>query len=173
MSCRGGSLGFSRDNLRDVERAVLDLMARESALGHVYNIGTTEEITIASLADEIMRMNESRIEKRFYLLRAGLRPSLRGHDALHAQHGPHPPGDRIQAGYDTGSNPQRDHRREASPVGMALLTMLSDTTPALLVGDETPALRPDHLTYCRAHASVGRLGCLPNGFPMRGRSPRA
>jgi len=49
----------------DVVRAVLDLMACERAFGHVYNIGATEEITIEALADKIIRMTESRSEKRF------------------------------------------------------------------------------------------------------------
>jgi len=49
----------------DVVRAVLDLMACEQAFGHVYNIGATEEINIEALADKIIRMTESRSEKRF------------------------------------------------------------------------------------------------------------
>ncbi|MFQ5495771.1 MAG: GDP-mannose 4,6-dehydratase, partial [Phycisphaerae bacterium] len=49
----------------DVVDAVIDLMNSKEAAGRVYNIGSTEEITIEDLADKIIRMTDSRSEKRY------------------------------------------------------------------------------------------------------------
>jgi nucleoside-diphosphate-sugar epimerase len=45
--------------VKDVVRALMGLMDSENAAGEVFNIGGTEEITILSLAERIIRMTES------------------------------------------------------------------------------------------------------------------
>lgn len=49
----------------DVVEAVIGLMNCKKAAGKVYNIGSTEEITIEELADEIIEMTGSKSEKKF------------------------------------------------------------------------------------------------------------
>ncbi|MFQ5502506.1 MAG: GDP-mannose 4,6-dehydratase [Phycisphaerae bacterium] len=49
----------------DVVDAVIDLMNSKEAAGRVYNIGSTEEISIEDLADKIIRMTESKSEKKY------------------------------------------------------------------------------------------------------------
>ncbi|MBN2560823.1 MAG: GDP-mannose 4,6-dehydratase [Phycisphaerae bacterium] len=48
----------------DVVTAVIDLMNCETAFGRVYNIGSTEEITIEGLADRIIEMTGSSSKKK-------------------------------------------------------------------------------------------------------------
>jgi UDP-glucose 4-epimerase len=43
----------------------MDLMNHPDAPGRVYNIGSTEEITIEALADKIIKMTASKSEKKF------------------------------------------------------------------------------------------------------------
>ena len=49
----------------DVVDCVIALMDSPAPAGRVYNIGSTEEITIAALADKIIEMTGSRGEKKF------------------------------------------------------------------------------------------------------------
>ncbi len=49
----------------DVVEGVVGLMNCSGAAGRVYNLGSTEEITIESLADKIIEMTGSKSEKRF------------------------------------------------------------------------------------------------------------
>ena len=49
----------------DVVEAVIDLINCEQAAGKVYNIGSTEEITIEALADKIIGMTGSKSRKEF------------------------------------------------------------------------------------------------------------
>ncbi len=49
----------------DVVNAVLDLMLSRKGFGLVFNIGSTEEITIEALADRIIAMTGSRSPKRY------------------------------------------------------------------------------------------------------------
>ncbi len=49
----------------DVIDAVIGLMNCEQAAGNVYNIGSTEEITIEGLADKIIEMTDSKSKKEF------------------------------------------------------------------------------------------------------------
>ncbi|MHC4172732.1 MAG: SDR family NAD(P)-dependent oxidoreductase [Planctomycetota bacterium] len=49
----------------DVVEAVIDLINCEQAAGKVYNIGSTEEITIEALADKIIEMTGSKSRKEF------------------------------------------------------------------------------------------------------------
>jgi len=51
--------------VEDVVDAIIRLMNCEEAVGKVYNIGSTEEITIEGLADKIMEMTASRSKKEF------------------------------------------------------------------------------------------------------------
>jgi UDP-glucose 4-epimerase len=51
--------------ISDVVEAVIGLMNCESAVGKVYNIGSSEEITIEGLADKIMEMTGSKSRKEF------------------------------------------------------------------------------------------------------------
>jgi UDP-glucose 4-epimerase len=51
--------------VEDLVDAVLALMRCESAAGHVFNIGSSEEITIAALADKIIEITGSRSPKQF------------------------------------------------------------------------------------------------------------
>lgn len=49
----------------DVVEAVIDLMNTKDAAGRVYNIGSTEEITIEDLADTIIKMTGSKSRKKY------------------------------------------------------------------------------------------------------------
>ena len=49
----------------DVVGAVIDLMNCKDAPGRVYNIGSTQEITIEALADKIIEMTGSKSEKKY------------------------------------------------------------------------------------------------------------
>jgi UDP-glucose 4-epimerase len=49
----------------DVIDGVMALMNHPDAPGRVYNIGSTEEITIEALADKIIKMTASKSEKKF------------------------------------------------------------------------------------------------------------
>ncbi|GAG12362.1 unnamed protein product, partial [marine sediment metagenome] len=49
----------------DVVECAIALMNSPNAAGRVYNIGSTEEITIESLADKIIEMTDSRSKKKF------------------------------------------------------------------------------------------------------------
>jgi UDP-glucose 4-epimerase len=49
----------------DVIEAVINLMNCEHAAGNVYNIGTSEEISIEELADKIIEMTGSKSQKQF------------------------------------------------------------------------------------------------------------
>ena len=51
--------------VEDVVDAIIGLLNCEEAVGKVYNIGSTEEITIEGLADKIMEMTASRSKKEF------------------------------------------------------------------------------------------------------------
>ena len=51
--------------VEDVVDAIIGLMNCEDAVGTVYNIGSTEEITIEGLADKIIEMTGSKSEKEF------------------------------------------------------------------------------------------------------------
>jgi len=51
--------------VEDVVDAVLKLMNCEQAVGQVFNVGSTEEISIKELADKIIEMAGSKSEKRF------------------------------------------------------------------------------------------------------------
>ncbi|MBN1125375.1 MAG: GDP-mannose 4,6-dehydratase [Sedimentisphaerales bacterium] len=52
-------------NVQDVVDATIALMACDAAPGRVYNIGSTEEISIEELGDKIIQMTESHSEKHF------------------------------------------------------------------------------------------------------------
>lgn len=49
----------------DVINGVIALMNQPGAVGRVYNIGSTEEITIEALADKVIEMTGSKSEKKF------------------------------------------------------------------------------------------------------------
>jgi UDP-glucose 4-epimerase len=49
----------------DVVEAVIGLMDRKQAAGKVYNVGSTEEITIEDLADKVIQMTGSKSKKQF------------------------------------------------------------------------------------------------------------
>lgn len=49
----------------DVVDCVIALMNKKDVAGRVYNIGSTEEISIEALADRVIEMTGSRAEKRF------------------------------------------------------------------------------------------------------------
>jgi UDP-glucose 4-epimerase len=51
--------------VEDVVEGVIGLINCSGAAGRVYNLGSTEEITIESLADKIIKMTDSKSEKRF------------------------------------------------------------------------------------------------------------
>ena len=52
-------------HVEDLVDAVIELMRNDEAAGRVFNIGSTEEITIEALADRIIDLTGSRSEKRF------------------------------------------------------------------------------------------------------------
>jgi UDP-glucose 4-epimerase len=51
--------------VEDVLDAIIALMNKESAAGAVYNVGSTEEITIEALADKIIKLSGSKSKKEF------------------------------------------------------------------------------------------------------------
>jgi len=52
-------------HVRDVVRAVIGLMENDAANGEVFNIGSTEEITMLDLARRVLELTGSRSEVRF------------------------------------------------------------------------------------------------------------
>lgn len=52
-------------DVADVVGALTKLMACEQAAGRVYNVGSSEEVTIEQLADRVIELTGSRSEKRF------------------------------------------------------------------------------------------------------------
>src|SRR5439155_2967800 len=51
-------------HVSDVVRALVELPAQERAIGQVYNIGSTEEVSILELARRVKMLTESRSELR-------------------------------------------------------------------------------------------------------------
>jgi len=51
--------------VEDMVNAIVGLMNCHKAAGEIYNIGSTEEITIEGLADKIIQMTDSKSEKKF------------------------------------------------------------------------------------------------------------
>jgi UDP-glucose 4-epimerase len=51
--------------VEDVVEAVVELMCCDAAVGHVFNIGASEEISIEALADRIIELTGSRSEKQY------------------------------------------------------------------------------------------------------------
>jgi len=51
--------------VKDMVDAIVGLMNTNGASGKIYNIGSTEEITIEGLADKIIEMTDSRSEKQY------------------------------------------------------------------------------------------------------------
>jgi len=51
--------------VKDLVEAIIGLMSCDEAQGRVYNIGSTEEITINGLADKIIELTGSKSEKQF------------------------------------------------------------------------------------------------------------
>ncbi len=56
-----------------------DLMETEGACGEVFNIGSTEEVTILELAERVREACGSDSRDRLRAVRGGLRGGLRGH----------------------------------------------------------------------------------------------
>lgn len=54
----------------DLVEAIIKLMACDKAAGKVYNIGTSEEISIEALADKIIEMTGSKSKKKFISYKA-------------------------------------------------------------------------------------------------------
>ena len=90
----------------DVVGALLKLMVLPSAIGEVFNVGNTEEVTIRGLAERIKARTGSTLGNRHDSLRPGLRGRLRGHAPARARSDQDQPGDRLRA----GSRARRDHR---------------------------------------------------------------
>ena len=49
-------------HVKDVVRAIADLMERDDCYGEVFNIGSTEEVTILELAERVQELADSRSE---------------------------------------------------------------------------------------------------------------
>lgn len=52
-------------HVTDAVGALIGLMEKDSAVGQVFNVGSTEEIRILDLAERVMAMTESRSEVTF------------------------------------------------------------------------------------------------------------
>ncbi len=52
-------------HVSDVVKALQKLMEREEANGQVFNVGSTESVTIEELADRVIELTGSRSEKKF------------------------------------------------------------------------------------------------------------
>ncbi len=52
-------------NVEDVVEAVIGLMRSEAAVGGIFNIGSSEEVSIEALADRVIALTNSRSEKQF------------------------------------------------------------------------------------------------------------
>jgi UDP-glucose 4-epimerase len=52
-------------NVHDVVEAVIDLMHSEKAIGGIFNIGSSEEVSIEQLADRVIALTGGRSEKEF------------------------------------------------------------------------------------------------------------
>ena len=66
-------------HVSDVVGAIADLMETEAAVGEVFNVGSTEEVTISELAERVRAACDSDSEIRRVPVRGGLRGWLRGH----------------------------------------------------------------------------------------------
>ena len=66
--------------------AMADLMESEKAVGEVFNIGSTEEITILDLAERVRKACGSDSRDSPGSLRGGLRGGVRGHAPAHSGH---------------------------------------------------------------------------------------
>ena len=66
-------------HVADVVGALIALMDHPGAVGEVYNIGSTEEVTIAALAEQVRTPGRHALRDRVRALRGGLRGRLRGH----------------------------------------------------------------------------------------------
>ena len=73
-------------HVKDVVRAIADLMERDDLYGEVFNIGSTEEVTIRQLAERVRDLAGSRLGDRDDPLRRGLRRRVRGHAPARARH---------------------------------------------------------------------------------------
>jgi len=51
--------------VKDLVEAIINLMNSEQTAGKVFNIGSSEEISIENLADKIIKMTGSKSEKQF------------------------------------------------------------------------------------------------------------
>ena len=73
-------------HVKDVVRAMADLMERDQAVGEVFNIGSTEEVTMLELAERVQEGLRLRVRDPPGPLRGGLRGGLRGHAAAGPRH---------------------------------------------------------------------------------------
>ncbi len=71
----------------DVVDALLRLVAEPRAVGEVFNVGNTEEISILALAEKVRDLTGGRSEIVTIPVRSGLRGRLRGHAAPRARPG--------------------------------------------------------------------------------------
>ena len=60
-------------HVSDVVRALVALPQHPQAIGQVYNIGSTEEVTILELAQRVKRFTKSHSELRVDYIRRGVR----------------------------------------------------------------------------------------------------
>jgi nucleoside-diphosphate-sugar epimerase len=96
-------------HVKDVVRAIADLMERGDLYGEVFNIGSEEEVTIRQLAESRPRSCRLAFGGRDHPLRGGLRRRVRGHVPACSRHLEGQAGDRMAA----HARPRRDSRRRA------------------------------------------------------------
>ena len=99
----------------DVVDGVIKLVHEPRAIGQVFNIGNTEEITILELAERIRTLTHSAFGDRLRPLRRGVHGRLRGHAPAGARPHQDPRDDRLPAHHGARRDPAHGHRLRAGP----------------------------------------------------------
>ena len=100
-----GTQSRSFTYVADVVDALVKLAQEPRAIGEVFNIGNTEEVTIRDLAERVKRIDRQRFGGAVHPLRRGVRGRIRGHAAPRPGHHQGRPADRLPA----APGPGRDH----------------------------------------------------------------
>ncbi len=89
-------------DVADIIDATVKLAQHPGAVGQVFNIGSTEEVTIRELAERVIAATAQPIQDRVCALRGSLCTRVRGHAPQSARFRKDPPADRLRAALFTG-----------------------------------------------------------------------
>ena len=103
-------------HVRDVVRGLERLMSAPDTSGKIYNLGSTEVVTILELAERILRATGSSLRARLRPVRAGLRPRRRGDVPTRPVHRQDPRRARVGADGRSRRDPGRGDRARPARV---------------------------------------------------------